>query len=282
MLLNAWRGEEKNFLRLRAQVRGPHATGMPALDGAVEDWAESIIYNSLGRFDVAHRAAARLFRSNHYPLVNLIVSEVAEAASRTKAADDLAAAEEWITRQAGVTPTAWCAGIAERVRALASEGHLARQHYLNSIDHLDQAEIRTELARSHLLYGEWLRRHGGRAEARSHLRQARSMFDDMHMLGFASRAARELRGIGDKITSDDSMHALTAQERQVAGLAADGMTNPEIAAKLFVSPRTVQYHLRKVFAKLAIKSRSELTLALNRDQPAGHRAYSRPRQGTTS
>lgn len=266
LLLSAWSGDEKNVLRLRSQVRGPHATGLEALDAAVVDWGESILYNSLGRFDTAHQVAARLFKSNHYPLVNLAVAELAEAASRADAPDDLAAAEKWITRRAEVTPTAWCTGIAERVRALASEGHLARQHYVSSIDRLGQAGIRTEIARSHLLYGEWLRRHGGRAEARHHLRKAKSMFEDMGMSGFTARAARELRGIGDKTTSPDATNALTTQERQVARLAADGMTNPEIAARLFVSPRTVQYHLSKVFAKLAIKSRSELTRALDQTE----------------
>jgi DNA-binding CsgD family transcriptional regulator len=155
-------------------------------------------------------------------------------------------------------------GIEARSRALLREGPTADELYREGIGHLDRTPVRPELARAHLLYGEWLRRERRRAEAREHLRTAHGMFIDIGMEAFAERTSGELLAIGVQVhrrtveTRDD----LTAHERQIALLARDGMSNSEIGARLFISQHTVAYHLRKVFSKLGISSRRELAAAL--------------------
>ena len=152
-----------------------------------------------------------------------------------------------------------------------SEGGAAEDLYREAIDRLGRTRLRPELARAHLLYGEWLRRENRRAEAREQLRTAHGMLDAMGMEGFAERARRELLATGETVRKRtarpavEASKALTAQEAQVARLARDGLSNPEIGARLFISSRTVQYHLGKVFAKLGISSRSQLHRALHAD-----------------
>jgi len=151
-------------------------------------------------------------------------------------------------------------GIEARVRALLSHGEDAEQFYRESIERLDRTRVRAHLARAHLLYGEWLRRERRRADAREQLRTAHGMLDAMGAGAFAERARRELLATGEtarKRTVETSSQ-LTAQEAQVARLARDGLSNPQISARLFISTRTVRYHLTKVFAKLGISSRSQL------------------------
>ena len=156
--------------------------------------------------------------------------------------------------------TDWALGIESRSRALLCEGEVAEGLYRSSIAHLRRTRIRTDLARAHLLYGEWLRRERRRSEARSQLRTALDLLEAMGMEGFAERARRELRATGETArqrtvaTRDD----LTHQEAQIARMARDGLSNPEIGIRLFISARTVQYHLAKVFTKLGISSRSQL------------------------
>ncbi|MBO0880933.1 MAG: helix-turn-helix transcriptional regulator, partial [Mycobacterium sp.] len=166
--------------------------------------------------------------------------------------------------------TDWALGIEGRSRALLSDGADAERLYRDSIERLGRTRMRAELARSHLLYGEWLRRERRRTEARTQLRSAHGMFDAMGMEAFAERARRELQATGEtarKRTVAVTGEQLTAQETQVARLARDGLSNPEIGARLFISARTVQYHLRKVFAKLDITSRSQLDRVLPTDRP---------------
>ena len=169
-----------------------------------------------------------------------------------------------------VTPTDWALGIEARVRALLSEGEAAESLYRESIAHLGRTRARVEVARGHLLYGEWLRRERRRVDAREQLRTAHEMLDTMGVEGFAERARRELAATGETArkrtveTRDD----LTAQEAQIARLARDGLSNPEIGTRLFISPRTVKYHLRKVFIKLDISSRNELERVLPIDATA--------------
>src|SRR5882762_7439873 len=161
-------------------------------------------------------------------------------------------------------------GIEARSRALISEGDLAERHYREAIDQLSRTRIRVELARAHLLYGEWLRRERRRGEARDQLRTAHDMLEEMGMEAFAARARRELEAAGEtarKRTIATRLE-LTVQEAQIARLARDGLSNPEIGTQLFISPRTVQYHLRKVFIKLDISSRNELDRVLPRDPTA--------------
>jgi DNA-binding CsgD family transcriptional regulator len=147
---------------------------------------------------------------------------------------------------------------------LLSEGEAAERLYLEAIERLGRTRIRVALARAHLLYGEWLRRQRQRTDAREQLRVAHQLYSSMGMEGFAERARRELLATGERVRkrSVKTRGELTAQEMQIARLAKNGLSNPEIAARLFISARTVQYHLGKVFAKLAISSRSQLDRAL--------------------
>jgi DNA-binding CsgD family transcriptional regulator len=166
-----------------------------------------------------------------------------------------------------VTPTDWALGIEARVHALLSEGDAADGYYRDSIERLGHTPARVELARAHLLYGEWLRRGRRRVDARQQLRTAHDMLATMGIEAFAERARRELLATGEtaRKRSVETADELTAQEAQIARLARNGLSNPEIGARLFISPRTVQYHLRKVFTKLDIASRSELDGVLPRD-----------------
>ena len=166
-----------------------------------------------------------------------------------------------------MTPTEWALGIEARVRALLSEGDVADSLYRESIARLGRTRVRAQLARGHLLYGEWLRRERRRVDAREQLRTAHDMLDTMGIEAFAERARRELLATGEtarKRTAETSVE-LTAQEAQIARLARDGHSNPEIGTRLFISPRTVKYHLRKVFTKLDITSRNELDRVLLRE-----------------
>ena len=166
------------------------------------------------------------------------------------------------TTQAGGTD--FGLGIEARSRALVSEGQAAEGLYREAIDRLGRTQLRPELARAQLLYGEWLRRQDRRSQAREQLRTAHGMFDEIGMEAFAERARRELAATGETArkrtarAAAEASEALTAQEAQVARLARDGLSNPEIGARLFISSHTVQYHLGKVFTKLGISSRGQL------------------------
>jgi DNA-binding CsgD family transcriptional regulator len=203
------------------------------------------------------------------------VPELAEAAARTGDVAAVRAALDWLSERTRVTPTAWVLGIEALVRALLSDGQAADRFYRESIERLGRTRVRAELARSHLLYGEWLRRQGRRTDAREQLRTALRMLDAMGMAAFAERARRELLATGEtarkrtvpaaRTRTGGASEALTAQEAQVARLARDGLSNPEIGARLFISPRTAKYHLSNVFTKLGISSRSQLDRVLPAD-----------------
>ena len=195
-----------------------------------------------------------------WPVVELI-----EAATRAGDLDTAHAAYERLSNKASVTGTHWALGLEARSHALLIEGEEAESHCRESIDHLGRTLQRTDLARAHLVYGEWLRRARRRVDSREQLSLAQRMFEKMRMQAFADRAARELRATGQaarKRTPIAEASELTPQEAQVARLARDGLTNPEIGTRLFISSHTVQYHLRKVFAKLGISSRAQLDRAL--------------------
>jgi DNA-binding CsgD family transcriptional regulator len=173
---------------------------------------------------------------------------------------------ERLVESTAAAGTDWAMGMEARCRALVSHGDAADAFYREAIDRLGRTRIRTALARAHLLYGEWLRREQRRVDARAQLRTAHEMLHGIGMRAFADRAARELLATGGTVRRRSVATAsdLTAQEAQVAQLAREGLSNPEIGARLFVSPRTVQYHLRKVFQKLDITSRGELQRVLAR------------------
>ncbi len=205
--------------------------------------------------------------------------ELIEAAVRSGAHDVAVSAYHRLAERARAAGTDWALGLEARSHALLSEGAEAQRLYWQAAEHLGRTRARAELARAHLLCGEWLRRAGRPAAAREQLRTACQMLDEMGMAAFAERARRELRAAGETalartVRISGSSIALTSQEDQVARLARDGLSNPEIASRLFISVRTVQYHLSKVFTKLGIRSRVELHRVLPSDhdlarQPVG-------------
>ncbi len=197
-------------------------------------------------------------------MFSLVSPEFIEAAARSgraEGADDVLKRLAESTRASG---TDWALGIEARSRALLSDGEAAEYLYREAIERLGRTRIRFELARAHLLYGEWLRRERRRMDAREQLRRAHEMLSDMGAEAFAERARRELAATGETVRkrSVETRDQLTAQEAQIARLARDGLSNPEIGARLFISPRTVEYHLHKVFTKLGIRSRIQLDDAL--------------------
>jgi len=267
MTLAAWRGQETRAAELiKVTVQEATARGQGRLV-SFADYASAVIYNGLGRHDAARDAARRVFERDPLGFGPFVVPELAEAASRTGDTALVRATLAWLSERTQVTPAEWARGIEARVRALLSDGGAADSLYRESIDRLGRTRVRAELARAHLLYGEWLRRERRRAAAREQLRTAHDMLDAMGIGAFADRARRELAATGEtarKRTLDTSGE-LTAQEAQVAQLARDGQSNPEIGARLFISARTAQYHLSKVFTKLAISSRGQLNRVLPAD-----------------
>jgi DNA-binding CsgD family transcriptional regulator len=181
-------------------------------------------------------------------------------------ADIAAAAADMLAKVATACGSDWVSGVELRCRALVSEGPAAENLFRESIERLGCTRLRPDLARAHLLYGEWLRRERRRGEARTQLRCAHDMFEEMGMEGFAQRAHRELEATGEtarKRVEDPGPQILTAQEAQIARMARDGHSNPEIGARLFISTRTVEYHLQKVFTKLDVQSRKQLDRVLS-------------------
>jgi DNA-binding CsgD family transcriptional regulator len=272
MMLAAWRGHEVEAAKI-IEATAPEAAvpGQGGLAGFA-DYASSVLYNGLGCHGIARDSARRAFERAQLAYGPLVVPELAEAAARTGDGALLSAALEWLSERTRVTRTEWVLGIEARVRALLSEEEAAADsYYQESIEHLSRTRVRGQLARAHLLYGEWLGRQGRRTNARDHLRTASEMLDVIGMEAFADRARRELLAVGGKARKR-TVHAtrgsygvqgrasepLTAQEVQVARLARDGLSNPEIGSRLFISTRTVQYHLNKVFTKLGVSSRTQL------------------------
>jgi DNA-binding CsgD family transcriptional regulator len=190
----------------------------------------------------------------------LLVPELAEAASRTGDRALLEYALAWLSERTRVLSSGWASGIEARTRALASEGKVAENLYRQSIAHLSGTRARVELARTHLLYGEWLRRERRRLDAREQLRTAFEALTSMGVDAFARRAERELLATGEhaRKRTVETLGDLTPQEAQISSLVSQGHSNKEIAAQMFISPSTVEYHLRKVFRKLDVKSRTQL------------------------
>jgi DNA-binding CsgD family transcriptional regulator len=264
-MLAAWRGQEVQARELIETFSHEAAANGLGLLADFAAYANAMLNNGLGRYDTACDAARWALQREPVGYVPLVVPELAEAAARTGDLALLRAALEWLSERARLTPTDWALGIEARVRALLADGEVADNCYRESIERLGRTRIRAELTRSHLLYGEWLRRGRRRGEARTQLRTAQSMFEEMGMLAFAERAGRELWATGEtaRKRSIADPGKLTAQELQIAKLARDGLTNPEIGTRLFISARTVEYHLGKVFTKLGITARAQLDRALS-------------------
>jgi DNA-binding CsgD family transcriptional regulator len=260
IVLAAWRGDEARV----AELLDASSVEAAALRWTSHNYARSVLYNGLGRHEQARAAAWEAFEPNPIGYGTLLVSELAEAASRTEDPALLERAVEWLSERTSAIGSSWARGIDARVRALVSDGDVADARYRESIDALASTRVRLELARSHLLYGEWLRRERRRIDAREQLRTAVDEFTAMGADAFARRAERELLATGERARKRtvDTRDQLTPQESQISGLAAQGNTNREIAAQLFISPSTVEYHLRKAFRKLDVNSRTQLASRL--------------------
>jgi len=225
------------------------------------DWASAVLYNALGRYTEAVVAAEHA--SSHpeeFGLCALALPELIEAAARNDDPDRAGAALERLSEVTQASGTRWALGVQARSRALVSAGAEADSSYRQAIDHLSRTRAQVDLARAHLVYGEWLRRQKRRLDAREQLQVAHEMFTAMGLDAFAERARRELTATGGNPAANGhrSADALTPQEAQIARLARDGLSNAEIGSRLFISPRTVEYHLRKVYAKLGVTSRTAL------------------------
>jgi ATP/maltotriose-dependent transcriptional regulator MalT len=228
---------------------------------AIGEYARAVLCNGSGHYDEAFTAARRACADPPETVAhNWALPELIESAARTGRTGPATEALQLLARRARAAGTDWALGIAARSRALLTEGDGADGLFREGIERLGRSRVRAQLARAHLLYGEWLRRMSRRLQARRELTTAYDMFHAIGMAGFAERTRRELLATGLTVrkrqieTRDD----LTAQENQIAHLARDGLSNPEIGAQLFISARTVEWHLRKVFTKLGISSRRQL------------------------
>jgi DNA-binding CsgD family transcriptional regulator len=259
--LAALRGRESELFGLADRSRADVVRRGEGIALSVFDWAQAVLYNGLGRYDEALTAAVR-GTDYAYDLVtrNWAMVELIEAAVRVGTPEVAERAQSRLAEMARVTQTDWALGIAARSGALLADAARAEALYVEAIQRLSRCRMAVDLARGHLLYGEWLRRHRRRVDARTQLRTAHEMFLEFGMEAFVDRARVELEATGEHARRRSAEHTaqLTPQEAQVAHLAAQGNTNREIAAQLFISPSTVEYHLTKAFRKLDVKSRTQL------------------------
>ena len=261
VLVGAWRGIEAEALELiNAGLESGGEGRVPALAG----YATAILYNGLGRYEAAVEGARRGSDDGDCGYGSASLPELVEAATRAGLPEVAAAALPRLEEGTRAAGTDWALGVLARSRALLQEGGEAEGLYREAIERLERTRVRAELTRARLLYGEWLRREGRRVDAREQLRGAHEMFVRMGAEAFAERARRELTATGETVRrlTVETRDVLTPQEAQVARLAQQGLTNQEIGAELFISPRTVEYHLHKVFTKLGIRSRKGLRAAL--------------------
>jgi DNA-binding CsgD family transcriptional regulator len=260
LLLAAWRGLETEAIDLaewgldsikrRGEGRGIGGWG----------YTTAVLYNGLGRYDDALASARKACEYEDMGVFGFALVELVEAAARAGAEDEAAAALRILEDRAGAAGTDWALGVLAWARAMLSDSRAAEALYGEAIERLSRTRIAIHLARAQLAYGEWLRRENRRLDAREHLRTAYELFNNAGAQAFADRSRIELEATGEHAhkRAAGTLDALTPQEAQVARLARDGLSNPAIGAQLFISPRTVQYHLRKVFQKLDITSRNQL------------------------
>ncbi|HWM02280.1 MAG TPA: LuxR C-terminal-related transcriptional regulator, partial [Actinophytocola sp.] len=261
LLLAAWGGRDLETQRLISNFTARLVAGGKGQWLTVSAWATAVLENGRGCYQEALVAAERgseclaELGEATWCLVELI-----EAAVRSGQPERAAGALQLLSEAAVTTGTDWALGLAARSRALLGDGDSAELMYLEAIERLGRTRVRAELARAHLVYGEWLRRQGRRVDARQQLRTAHEMLNTAGAAGFAERARHELAATGETVRKRviQTVDELTAQEAQIARLAGSGHTNPEISTQLFISRRTVEWHLRKVFTKLGISSRHEI------------------------
>ena len=266
IVLANWRGRDAEAVALIEARRQDVLRRGEGLWLAANDWGSAIRYNGLGRYEDALAAAEQAAEAagGLGPPI-LLLAELIEAAARSDQAERATGPLAQLAEIAHAAGTDWALGTHARAAAMLAEGEAVERLYREAIERLSRVKTRATLARAHLLYGEWLRREHRRVDAREQLRVAYTMLSEMGVEAFAERARRELQATGETVRKRtvETLDELTSQEAQVARLAADGQTNPEIGAQLFLSPRTVEWHLGKVFGKLGISSRKELRSALS-------------------
>ncbi|MEV8089627.1 helix-turn-helix transcriptional regulator [Streptomyces nigra] len=260
LVLAAWRGEADVAAGIIEEARERAVQrGEVSLLGAM-GYIQGVLFNGLARYEEAMEAARTGIEHDGFNFTGLSLVEHVEAATRCGELDQARASSARLTELTRAADSGWARGASARSEALLADGEAADRLYRTAIEEFGRGGVVVEVARTHLLYGEWLRRARHRAQAREHLRTAHDMFDAMPAHAFAERARRELIATGEQVTPRETTpaNALTPQESQVAALAADGMTNARIGAELFISPHTVEWHLRKVYVKLGISSRRAL------------------------
>jgi DNA-binding CsgD family transcriptional regulator len=269
LILAAWRGDETELTGLIGTTLDEIVARGEGIGVSTCQWVTAVLHNSLAQYESALAAARQVMEPPRKLdwTINATLPELIEAATRSghmAVAHDALEQLVALTRPSGAD---WGLGLEARCQALLSPPEVAEPFYLEAIERLGRTRVIGERARAHLLYGEWLRRQRRRIDAREQLRTAHRMFSEAGMEAFAERTRRELAATGEKARkrSADTRDELTSQEKQIARLARDGLSNPEIGARLFLSPRTVEWHLHKVFAKLGITSRTALHGALPED-----------------
>ncbi|MFD0576795.1 helix-turn-helix transcriptional regulator [Dactylosporangium darangshiense] len=264
VILAAHRGHEEPALELiEALVRYAESDGL-GWNLAVAGYSRAVLFNGLGQYPAALEAALEAARYEDLAVVQWALGELVEAAVRAGADSVAAGARDRLAARTSVVDTAWARGAQALADALTGPAGSVEEHYRTAVEQFGATRLSLQTARARLLYGEWLRREGRRADARDQLRAAHQAFTTMGAEGFAERAGRELAATGETVRKRTLgvREELTSQEAQIARLAVAGRTNPEIGAVLFLSPRTVEWHLRKIFTKLGISSRRELASAL--------------------
>jgi DNA-binding CsgD family transcriptional regulator len=266
-ILAAWQGDEAVATRMIDEAERDAVVHGEGVVLTFAEYARAVLHNGLANYETAVSAAQAAGERDELSASGWALVELVESAARSGRHELAADALQRLRQRTQVAATDWALGIEMRSGALLGEGAKAEELYRGAIDSLGRTRLRPELARAHLLYGEWLRREGRRADAREQLRPAHDLFVAIGMEAFTERARRELIATGEKVRrrSADTRDQLTPQEEQIARLARDGLSNPEIGAQLFISARTVEWHLHKVFTKLGINSRRGLNTAL----PAG-------------
>jgi DNA-binding CsgD family transcriptional regulator len=256
----AWRGDDDAASRAFERTVAEGNQRGQGLAAVLAHFVMTILELGHGRYEAAREHALVVYDNDPLYVASIALADAVEACLRSGDRETAVAAAERLAERADASATPWALGLLARARALLAEDADAEPFYVEAIDQLGRSGVVVDLARAHLLYGEWLRRQRRRRDARRELRTAYELFQQTGGSAFAHRASVELLATGEhaRARADDTRDDLTAQERQVAELAADGHSNAEIGAQLFISPNTVAYHLRKVFMKLDVSSRHEL------------------------